>query len=159
MFQYVEEHLIPGGRPGLSMDGKVLDRGREPEVAIGQSSRIVRRQGDFDAVPDIGPFRMMIHFFRDQCDLCHESPRLIEIAELECLRYRRPFVEPGPAGKLLERRVGLGIRDTGYGHEVEICSVLAVRRAYYFNCEASGTSISPGAGSSGERAGRSRSRS
>src|SRR5258708_39082402 len=58
------------------------------------------RQCHLDRFIDIEPFRMVIHFFRNQRRACHEAEGLVEILEYEFFCYGistgdfRPTVKP-----------------------------------------------------------------
>src|SRR3546814_101584 len=65
---------------------------------------IVRAQGDFNAVIDIGPFGMVVQFFGLDGGARHETKRLIEVLEQKRLAYRIARVHRRPAFKQKQGR-------------------------------------------------------
>src|ERR1700733_273348 len=70
------------------------------DVTLGQAPGVVRRQGHFDGLVDVKPFRMVIELFRNERRARHEAEGLIEIGEHEffrnrvATRYFAPSFEP-----------------------------------------------------------------
>ena len=61
---------------------------------------VVRRENDLDAVADIEPFGMVVHFLRQQCHPTHEAPGLAEGAEMIGLANRIAVLDLVPAVEL-----------------------------------------------------------
>ena len=76
----------------------------ELHIQFGQAPGIVGGKRHFNGLVDVEPFRMMIHFFRDQRRAGHEAEGLVEVLENEFFRdgvpagHLRPAVEPRQRG-------------------------------------------------------------
>src|SRR5437868_147935 len=84
----------PGLKPGSTKPrwparrlrrGKPVHLFRHFEIKLRQAAGVVRAERHVDAVIDIEPFRVVIHFLRQQRDAAHERPGLAEALELKGL--------------------------------------------------------------------------
>lgn len=82
------------------------------DVACGDSAGVVRGEIDGDAVPDVAPFRMVVHRFDGDGRCRHESESMDEVGEFQVA------VELGvgdaPAGEF--REFGMDGRIVEFGH-------------------------------------------
>src|SRR5690242_7878553 len=87
-----------------------VDEARERHVLLAEPAGIVRRQNDLDLAVDVRPFGMVIGLVGRERDARHETPRLVEVGELEALVDRVATLDFAPA---LERRQRIAARLAG----------------------------------------------
>ena len=67
----------------LSETDDSVDTRRQCEAPFGGATAVVAGDVDHDAVPNIGPIRMMVEFLGNRSDTVHERPCFGEIGERE----------------------------------------------------------------------------
>src|SRR5262249_17130144 len=96
--------IRPGSFFRQGLPGRQLfHRLGELHIQFGQAPCIMGREGHFDRLVDIEPFRVVVHFFGDQCRPCHESEGLVEVLEDEFPCDGIPASHFGPAAEPRQR--------------------------------------------------------
>src|SRR5258705_2199923 len=94
-----------------------VDRGREIEIALGESLHVVAHEVDRDLVPRVAPVRMVVRLLGGQGDARHERERLGEVGEDE--RAMEPSVAQGPVLKARQALADLRLAELpGERHRV-----------------------------------------
>ena len=75
---------------------ELVDSLRQFDVAIRESTEIVAREAEIDAVPHARELRVMVHFFRVERDAGEEAERFAEILEFKAAdeRFAAFFTRP-----------------------------------------------------------------
>jgi hypothetical protein len=82
---------------------QLIHDGRQLNVVIAKTVRIMGRQNHLDRSVNIEPFRMVIHLFRVHRDLGHKSKRFIKIGKLKRLFDGVPAGDFFPTAELRQR--------------------------------------------------------